>query len=157
MYDLTLDSTNKPTSGSIFRSIRSTKVIHLRGPSLFQSCPVYCVQNIQTQVTLNLTQMLDWEGIDLTSFKRVQDMTTIHIARVIMKCMSNTLPTTANLQRQGKTTTNLFLNCGLAPDTIQHMYQFTHEGLHLPPPINHHHRNQPHRQGQGLCHQQQHR
>ena len=54
-------------------------------------------------------------------------MTTFHMAYFIKKCMSNTLPTMKILQRRGYATTNLCPLCGVALETIQHLYQCTHE------------------------------
>ena len=49
------------------------------------------------------------------------------MAHFIIKCMSNNLSTMTLLQRQVHKTTNLFPRYGLAPETIQHMYQCTHK------------------------------
>ena len=76
----------------------------------------------------DLTNMTDWEIIDLISFKRARYTTTVHVAQFITKLMSNNLSTMTILQRKGYATTNLRPRCGLDPDTILHMYQFTHKG-----------------------------
>ena len=52
------------------------------------------------------------------------------MSHFIKKCMSNTLPTMPILQRQGNATTNLCPCCGVTPEIIKHIYQFTHEGSH---------------------------
>ena len=71
----------------------------------------------------NLTHMSDWEGIDLTSFKRACGNTTVHMAHLVTKFTSNTLSTMKILQQRGHATTNIYLRCCLAPAKIQHMYQ----------------------------------
>ena len=58
--------------------------------------------------------MADWEGIDLTSFKRAQDSTAAHMEHFITKCMNNTLSNMTIVQRRGNATTNLCLRYILA-------------------------------------------
>ena len=70
--------------------------------------------------------MVDWEVIELTSFKWERDMTTFHMSHLIKKCMSNSLPTMKILQRQVHAITNLCPRCVLAHETIHHLYQWTH-------------------------------
>ena len=76
----------------------------------------------------NLTNMADWDKIDLIPFKRAQETITIHMAHFIPKCMSNTLPNMTIIHRQGHATINLCPRCGVNPEMIQHLYQCTHKG-----------------------------
>ena len=78
----------------------------------------------------NLTHMAYCEGIELTSFKQSWDKTNVHMAHFITKCMSNTLSTVTILQRRGHVATNLWPRCVLSKEKIQHLYQYTHEGIH---------------------------
>ena len=47
----------------------------------------------------NLTHTIDWDKMDLPSFKQAQETSTSHMAHFIMKCMSNTLPNMTILHR----------------------------------------------------------
>ena len=73
-----------------------------------------------------LTQMADWEEIDLTPFEQGRKSNTVHMSHFITKCMSKTLSTLTILQQQGHTYANLFPCCGVSLETIQHLYKFTH-------------------------------
>ena len=52
------------------------------------------------------------------------------MARFIKKFMNNTLPIMTILKQRGQATTNLCPRCGLDTETIQHLYQCTHEVIH---------------------------
>ena len=88
------------------------------------------LQLLQYWADLNLTHMADWEVIEILPFKQARDTTTVHMAQLITKCMSNTLTTMKIPQQQVHATKNLCLRCGLDLDTIQHLYQLTQEEIH---------------------------
>ena len=70
-----------------------------------------------------------WEGINLTPFEQSRGRTTIHMSHLITKYMSNSLSTMIIIQQQVHASTNICPRCGTVLETIQHIYQWTHEGI----------------------------